>query len=252
MRYSRYYLPHMSSSKEDETAVAAAEQLGSMSLWRIGGPNQVVFGVRRGKLTPSKSARGACAFGITTRIGESVAVGCISRVASASTRNLVNAEASSILALSWTSVLLRNWCEIARAPSTRRHKLCTTRDLITVNYWTRQSSSTSFGSLPILVFQELNTLGTFYHNGEMGLEKNEEESMKAYKEAAKGGHILAQHNLGAAKYANGEYVATMRHWRLSASGEYRNSMGALIDCFEEGLLQHRVLSETLQTFYRSS
>ena len=95
-------------------------------------------------------------------------------------------------------------------------------------------------------------LGTFYHNGEMGLEKKEEESMKAYKEAAKGGHILAQHNLGAAKYANGEYVATMRHWRLSASGEYRSSMGALIDCFEEGLLQHRVLSETLQTFYRSS
>lgn len=61
-------------------------------------------------------------------------------------------------------------------------------------------------------------LGTFYHNGEMGLEKKEEESMKAYKEAAKGGHILAQHNLGAAKYANGEYVAAMRHWLLSASG----------------------------------
>ena len=74
----------------------------------------------------------------------------------------------------------------------------------------------------------------------MGLEKNEEESMKAYKEAAKGGHTLAQHNLGVAnaKYANGEYVAAMHHWRLSAPGGYRNSTGALIDCFEEGLLKH--------------
>ena len=95
-------------------------------------------------------------------------------------------------------------------------------------------------------------LRVFYHNGEMGLEKNEEEAMKAYKEAAKGGHILAQHNLGVAEYANGDYVAAMRYWRLSASGGYRNSMGALIDCFEEGLLQHVHLSETLQTFYRSS
>ena len=69
-----------------------------------------------------------------------------------------------------------------------------------------------------------------------------EELMKAYKEAAKGGHTLAQHNLGVAKYANGEYVAAMRHWRLSAPGGYRNSTGALIDCFEEGLLQHGHLS----------
>ena len=66
----------------------------------------------------------------------------------------------------------------------------------------------------------------------MGLEKKEEESMKAYKEAAKGGHTLARHNLGVTKYANGKYVAAMRHWRLSAPGGYRNSTGALIDCFE--------------------
>ena len=77
--------------------MAAAEQLGSMSLWRIGGPNQVVFDVRRGKLTPSKSARGACAFGIATRIREKRR-GRVHKqgVASASKRNLVNEEASSI------------------------------------------------------------------------------------------------------------------------------------------------------------
>ena len=49
----------------------------------------------------------------------------------------------------------------------------------------------------------------------------------------------------------GDGVAAMRHWRLSASGGSKASMGALIGCFEHGLLQHKDLAETLQVFYRA-
>ena len=61
----------------------------------------------------------------------------------------------------------------------------------------------------------------------------------------------ARHNLGFMGDENGDHVAGMRHWRLSASGGYRISMEALIECFEDGFLYHEDLSETLQAFYRS-
>ena len=92
-------------------------------------------------------------------------------------------------------------------------------------------------------------LGSFHCNGEMGLEHNEEEAVKYWEKAAEGGHVLARHNLGS---VDNECVAAMRHWRLSASMGYRNSMEALIeDCFENGLLHHRDLAETLQAMYRA-
>ena len=94
-------------------------------------------------------------------------------------------------------------------------------------------------------------LGTFYHQGKMGLEQNEEEARKYYKEAAEGGHMLSLHNLGCAKGENGDPVAAMRHWRLSASGGHKTSMGALIVYFEYGWLHHADLTETLQALYLS-
>jgi hypothetical protein len=49
---------------------------------------------------------------------------------------------------------------------------------------------------------------------------------------------------------NGDPVAAMRHWRLSASGGYRKSMVALLTvCFEIGLLHHNDLAETVQAMY---
>ena len=91
-------------------------------------------------------------------------------------------------------------------------------------------------------------LGNFYSNGEMGLEQNEEEAFKRYKEAAEGGHLPALHNLACTEWENGDGVAAMRHLRLSASGGYRESMESLISFFEIGLLQHKDLAETLQAF----
>ena len=94
-------------------------------------------------------------------------------------------------------------------------------------------------------------LGNFYDDGEMGLEQNKEEALKYWKNAAEGGHIRSRHNLGCVEGGSGDHVAAMRHWRLTASGGMRMSMGALIDCFEDGLLRHGNLAETLQVFYRA-
>jgi hypothetical protein len=85
----------------------------------------------------------------------------------------------------------------------------------------------------------------------MGLEQNEEEGDKYWKEAAEGGYLVARHHLGNKEIGNGNNVAAMRHWRLSASGGYRRSMDNLIACFEEGLLHHGNLAESLRAFYRS-
>ena len=95
-------------------------------------------------------------------------------------------------------------------------------------------------------------LGNYYDDGEMGLERNEAEALKYWKKAAGGGHCFAQHNLGNAEYQNGEYSAAMRHWRLSASGGFKNSLNNVMFSFEEGLLHHGGLAKTLQALYRST
>ena len=92
-------------------------------------------------------------------------------------------------------------------------------------------------------------LGIFHHDGAMGLEQNKEEALEYWGKAAEGGHILARHNLGYIKYANGDHVAAMRHCRLSASVGYRHSMDILIIYFERGLLHHEDLANTLQAMY---
>ena len=94
-------------------------------------------------------------------------------------------------------------------------------------------------------------LAAFYHDGEMGLEQNNEEAFKYRKKAAEGGHMLARHVLGFMEDSNDEYVAAIRHWRLSASGGYRESMKGLIIYFEVGLLRHGDLAEILQNMYLS-
>ena len=110
-------------------------------------------------------------------------------------------------------------------------------------------------------------LGNYYKFGKMGLEQNNEEAQKYWMKAAEGGDVVARHNLGyfrrayfwfikndpdPQKWRSADQVATMRHWRLAASGGHRRSMTALIECFfEAGLLHHADLAETLQAFYRA-
>ena len=94
-------------------------------------------------------------------------------------------------------------------------------------------------------------IGSFYDNGEMGLEQNKEEANKYWVKAAEGGHLISRHNAGVKMYENGDRVAAMRHWRISASAGFMSSIDYLIKDFEEGLLHHCDLAETLQAFYRA-
>ena len=92
-------------------------------------------------------------------------------------------------------------------------------------------------------------LGNFHDAGEMGLQQNDQEALKYWEKAAEGGHLLARHNAGCMENDNGNRTAAMRHWRLSASGGSRKSITNLIAYFEDGLLHHGDLAETLQAMY---
>lgn len=94
-----------------------------------------------------------------------------------------------------------------------------------------------------------HSLGNFYYDDEMGLEQNEEEALKWWKKAAEGGDVLARHNLAVEEGRKGNHIAAMRHLRMAASGGYWRSMGAVIGRFEDGLLQHEDLAESLRAFY---
>ena len=108
----------------------------------------------------------------------------------------------------------------------------------------RESAGLGF---PAAQFQ----LGNYHGTGMMGLKKNAEEAFKYFKKAAEGGHLASRHNIGAIEANNGDVVAAMRHWRLSASGGYKNSIERLIARFELGLLHHDDLAKTAQAFYRA-
>lgn len=94
--------------------------------------------------------------------------------------------------------------------------------------------------------------GNFHQNGTMGLEQNEEKALEYWEKAAEGGNLLAQHNIGSAENnTNSNYAAAFRHFRLSASGGFKLAMNCLIDAFEDGVLHHCDLAETLKAFYRA-
>ena len=108
----------------------------------------------------------------------------------------------------------------------------------------RQSAGLGF---PTAQYQ----LGNYQHDGDMGLEQNEEEAIKYWEKAAEGGHLHARHNLGCAANEKGDRVTAMRHWRLSASGGLKKSMYGIVVCFKEGLLHHGDLAKTLRAFYQA-
>lgn len=92
-------------------------------------------------------------------------------------------------------------------------------------------------------------LAAIYHKGEMGLQQNRREALKYEEKAAEGGDIFAQHSIGCSRVESGDFVAAMRHLRLSASGGHKNSSEGLIAFFEKGLLRRADLAETLRAFY---
>ena len=108
------------------------------------------------------------------------------------------------------------------------------------------SESASLG-YPPAQFQ----LGNYYGTGAMGLERSTKEGLKYYEKAAEGGHLVARHNVGITAAINGDLIAAMRHWQLSASAGMRRSMNNLIVFFQDGFLRHGDLAESLQAIYCS-
>ena len=94
-------------------------------------------------------------------------------------------------------------------------------------------------------------LGNYHLTGEMGLEQNKEEALQHYQKAAECGDLMAWYTLGVTEHNKGNRAAALRRLRVSASGGLRRPMDGLIAYFENGLLQHGDLAETLQAFYRS-
>ena len=94
-------------------------------------------------------------------------------------------------------------------------------------------------------------LGQFHAGGNWGLEQNEEEGLKYFTKAAEAGDVRARDHIGRKEARKGDNIAAMRYWRLSAAGGYTPPIGDLIGCFEDGLLHHGDLAETLQVMYRS-
>ena len=92
-------------------------------------------------------------------------------------------------------------------------------------------------------------LGNFHKDGDMGLEQNKEKALIHWKIAAEMGVVVARYNLGFAEAEDFNPVAAMRHWRLSTSVGHNESKDKLIISFEEGLLHHSDLAETLQGMY---
>jgi hypothetical protein len=106
----------------------------------------------------------------------------------------------------------------------------------------RQSAALGF---PAAHFQ----LANYHHNGKMGLKQDEKEALKYLEKAAEGGDLDARHNLGFIESRNDNHVAAINHWRMSASGGYKQSMGGLIVYFELAFFHHGDLAETLQSMY---
>ena len=72
-----------------------------------------------------------------------------------------------------------------------------------------------------------------------------------YSQLEKAATLLRGTILGGMEDENGNDVAAMRHWRLSALVGSRFSMDNSIARFEQGLFQHVDLAESLKAFYRA-
>ena len=92
-------------------------------------------------------------------------------------------------------------------------------------------------------------LGTSYKIGRMGLQQDHVKAQMHWEKAAEGGDLRSLHNLGSTEWENGDEIAAMSHYRLSASGGSKKSIDCLIDYFEKGSLRHGDLAETLQAMY---
>ena len=72
------------------------------------------------------------------------------------------------------------------------------------------------------------------------------------KKAAKGGHILSHHKLGAIERVMGHEKRAVRHWRIAAAAGHKPSADFLVECFQDGLITKESLEESMRARYDAS
>ena len=88
-------------------------------------------------------------------------------------------------------------------------------------------------------------LACLYHWGH-GVEKNAGKEIFHFEEAAIGGHPSARYVLGWHENKNGSKDRAVKHWIISATQGYNESIKALMDTFKEGFVEKDVLAVALR------
>ena len=88
-------------------------------------------------------------------------------------------------------------------------------------------------------------LAIMYRLGE-GVEKDEGKEIHNLEEAAIGGHSDARFLLGAHEYIGGNYERAVKHYTITATQGYDNSIKALMNMFKEGFMEKEDLASALR------
>ena len=88
-------------------------------------------------------------------------------------------------------------------------------------------------------------LALLYQRGE-GVEKSRSKKIHHLEEAAIGGHPKARYNLGCDEWHNGNTERAVKHFIISATQGFDNSMNALVDAYKMGEVSKDELTTALR------
>ena len=88
-------------------------------------------------------------------------------------------------------------------------------------------------------------LSIIYYQG-LGAEKDMEKYMHHAEQAAIGGHPIARYNLGVLEEERGNIHRAVKHWMIAASFGYDNSIEALKEYYEGGMVSEKDFAAALR------
>jgi len=88
-------------------------------------------------------------------------------------------------------------------------------------------------------------LSLFYNEGQ-SVEKDMEKAIYHSEQAAIGGHPFARHNLGCEEENNGRIERAVKHYSITASLGYDDSLEDLRECYAEGSVQKEDFAAALR------
>eukprot|EP00984_Skeletonema_dohrnii_P027445 scaffold16982_cov91-Skeletonema_dohrnii-CCMP3373.AAC.5 len=88
-------------------------------------------------------------------------------------------------------------------------------------------------------------VATFYHDGEC-VEKDGKKELYHLEQAAIGGDVTARYNLGGKEFNHDRMDRAMKHWIIAAKLGHDDSLDALKDSYEDGLLSKEDFASALR------